>query len=422
MKSLKIPYRFKNTRQGQYLYCSKCRKNFSSKCGMSGNGIKSCSYPESHQYQSKVWDSKSKSMKTKRWDRGIRDYDTFARLHAEFRNSQAFKENAKDLLQIRPAILSDCIEVYADHVCGFDVPEYAKKENSEKYIKNQIGNLKHLKMALSDASLNPDTILIDDFDSRHVLVVFNYLSEKFQPKTFNDKVSTFRSMWKYFKGRGYEIKNLWEDITLKPTRPRNVIVTMEEFEKLCNTHKEANGTIIEKKGAGRIGKRNLYRPWLEDGWRLALYTGCRPEELRNIKVGDIFENHVAVQNLKVSRLKGSEVVRLIPISFELRGILEHLIGSQGLKETDYILAPMESNRLQVSRILSSAFSHYWKQVSDRDVRFYDLRTTYATEMVSKFGAEFSGTLGLHTDIATTLEHYVNNERVIEKMSNIQLFA
>jgi hypothetical protein len=69
----------------------------------------------------------------------------------------------------------------------------------------------------------------------------------------------------------------------------------------------------------------------------------------------------------------------------------------------------------MSRIASRAFSHYIRQVDDsQDYILYDLRNTYATFMYKRFGKDFSGKIGLHSMWDTTIEHYVNDDALLDE--------
>jgi hypothetical protein len=73
-------------------------------------------------------------------------------------------------------------------------------------------------------------------------------------------------------------------------------------------------------------------------------------------------------------------------------------------------------------MVSRAFSFYWNQISSEPRKFYDLRNTYATAIVSKMGAKLSGRAGLYSDLATTIEHYQNEEAALKEMEGMKLFG
>ena len=114
-------------------------------------------------------------------------------------------------------------------------------------------------------------------------------------------------------------------------------------------------------------------------------------------------------------------MRLVWLNEELLSLVNRL--KKGLSPEDYLLAPDESNRENLMHVTSRAFSHYWKRISDRELRFHDLRNTYATEMIRTYGAQTAAILGdLHSDIAVTTQHYLNKEEILKSNRGNRLFG
>ncbi|MEP5611377.1 MAG: site-specific integrase, partial [Cyclobacteriaceae bacterium] len=158
-----------------------------------------------------------------------------------------------------------------------------------------------------------------------------------------------------------------------------------------------------------------------DVWQFALYSGCRNEEIQNIRVEDIKDDYLVCRNIKASNLKGFDVFRYVLLTDELLALVKKL--SADLKSDDYLLVPNESNRRNVMNISSRAFSHYTKAISDEPLRFKDLRNTYTTEMIRNLGATMAEVLGdLHSDFATTKYHYLNKEEIFKANKGIRLFG
>lgn len=420
MKPLIIPDRFRRARCGYYVRCGHCRKNVTTKCGESEKKIHTCKHPENHRYQSKIIIPGTRKMKVKTWGKKVRDLQEFFKLHRSFVDSVDFFPEPD--IKPRPMLLSDCMAWFADWFADVDVPEYQKKNNSEKYLSNQVVNLRHMKTALSEVGINPDLMVVTDFSEKHVGIVHEYLANQFSNKTINDKVATYRAFFKFLISEDYEMKNHWLGVRQKPTKANTDIISVDEFNKLCQSVKPENGVKIESKGSGRVGKKNLYRDYLVEAWELSLYSGCRPEELVNFKVSDIRSNHIVGVNFKVSRAKKDERVRMIPLFAELEEHISKIIRKRDLKTNDFLIAPEESNRGAVMKVISNAFSHYWNQLYDTKRRFYDLRNTFATAAIPIVGKDFSGRIGLHEKLATTIEHYQNEQKVLEELRGKKLFG
>lgn len=135
------------------------------------------------------------------------------------------------------------------------------------------------------------------------------------------------------------------------------------------------------------------------------------------------ENYVlSATNYKVSKLQKVEQIRMIPKTDELMLLREELIKKYKLKGDDFLLAPGEENRMNVLRVASEAFSHYWKQISDRKIKFYDLRNTYASYMLEIMGEKFQGRVGLHKKLVTTLRKYSNEEKALSEMNGKSIYG
>jgi integrase len=179
-------------------------------------------------------------------------------------------------------------------------------------------------------------------------------------------------------------------------------------------------------------KRNLYRPWLIDGFYLALLGG-RNEEVTNIRWNQIKLNNegqmsfIQVVDFKRTRtlknksklLKDDVIKKNIEMTTELEKLLNDL-GYNEKKGTDeFILANDEiSSRKHMSDILSGAFNHLLSQLNlTENKKFKNLRKTYATDCYLSDPENFYKRMG-HTNKTTTLNHYVDMEYVMEERRKI----
>lgn len=152
-----------------------------------------------------------------------------------------------------------------------------------------------------------------------------------------------------------------------------------------------------------------------------MYSGCRRGEIQEVRVRDILKDHIVCLNQKASKKKKEEVIRLVWLNEELLSLINVL--KKGLSQDDYLLAPKEKNRENMIHIVSRAFSHYWRKVSDKDLRFHDLRNIYVLEMIKRHGAEMAEVLGgLHSDSAVTRRYYLNKEEVLKHHKGNRLFG
>ncbi|WP_421762726.1 hypothetical protein [Ekhidna sp.] len=417
MKPLQIPKRYRQSREGMYVRCNKRCVNVTDKCCLSGKKLHTCKYGDKHQFLSKVYDPVTGKMKHgKSWPKDLRDFTDFQKLHLELK-----KQNDKSIITIneKPGLLTQCMKMYAAWIKDIDVPTYERKNNTEHYTRGEIRHLKNLKEALASKEVNADYLVITEFNKKHVEIIYDYLTGRFSNKSFNHQLATYRRFFAYLIDLEYPLVNHFKKVKPLPTKAKKEVVSIEEFKKLCSIVTPEAGVKFKSKKEGgktKVFRAHLYTDYLINGWAFELYTGCRYEEIQTIKVKDIKEDHIATKDHKASRKKKEDVIRLIPMIDELRDLCARL--SKGSSPDDYLIAPKETNRKNVTSKLSVGFTHYWAQVSDRkDVTFYSLKNSYATEMVKRFGDK----VNLHLDFNTTMKNYVNELELI-KTFNVPLYG
>lgn len=417
LEPLQIPLRFRRLKDGMYIRCNKRKVNVTDKCCLSGKKLYTCKNADHHRFLSlKYSEEKKRMVYLKSWPKELRDFNEFRKLHLELITSS---DNKRKTINEKPAFLTDCIKLYAAYIKDIGTPSYEKKNNTSKYTKNEINHLKNIKEALASKQINTDLLMITDFQKKHVEIIYNYLSEKFSNKSLNHRIDTYRRLFKFLTEKEYPISNPFQNVKKLPTSAKKEVVTYDEFKQLIKVVTPEAGIKMEvekSEKSKRIRRRNLYTDYLVDGWSFMLFTGCRYEELQQIKVKDIKEDFIKSKDHKASKLKRQEVIRFIPMITELKELCDNLV--KGRSDNDFLIAPDEKNRSNVTRILSSAFTHYWKLVSNRDdVTFYSLKNSYSTQAIKKFG-----TTNIHQDINTTMKNYVNDIEIVKNQSGINLYG
>ncbi len=356
----------------------------------------------------------------KTWPKELRDFKEFFRLHLQAINNY---ESSHRTINSKPGLMGDCLRMFIDYLADVGVPSYERKNLTEKYIKSQVNNLKDLKRALSDEGMNTDFLVVTEFSKSHVGIVHDYLESKYAAKTYNHKVSTYRAFFAYLIKQGYEIDNYFDEVRKKHTQSRVKIIPIPLFKELCDTVTPIGGIKIERQirnGKERVYQRNLYRKWLIDVWRFAMYSGARNNEIAFIKVKDIETDYIRCRNNKVST-KEKEVFRLIYFTNELIELVDQL--KKGLSNDDYLLAPDELNRRNMIDVASKAFTHYMNKISDEGFQLYDCRSTYSTELRKVFDSETAHLLGdLHARSTTTIQNYINKQELFKIHKGKKLFG
>ena len=133
---------------------------------------------------------------------------------------------------------------------------------------------------------------------------------------------------------------------------------------------------------------------------MAVLTGMRMGELRRLKWSDVNEGAGLI---RVPPIKRATVAKHIPLTDEARGVLARIprIGT-------HVWTGMYPDR----PVSKTAAVYHWQRLKERlglpdDLRFHDLRATYATQLVLHgVDPKTAQALLRHADVKTTLEYYV----------------
>ena len=167
--------------------------------------------------------------------------------------------------------------------------------------------------------------------------------------------------------------------------------------------------------------RNFYRPWLADGFNLALETGRRREEIINLKFKDITEEngmpiYIVYEDIKVNKIQNRKTEKnkkfgYIPVTNNLHKLLIKLGYEENKGKDKYILAPeVEINRNRVmSDVLSRGFSHYYQQLNTgRQLTFKSYRKAHITSLsIHLIQSEAVKRVTGHSDSGVIEKHYID---------------
>ena len=149
-----------------------------------------------------------------------------------------------------------------------------------------------------------------------------------------------------------------------------------------------NHKPVQRKANMKL-KKKMYYPYLKNAYKLFLLTGCRREEVIDLKWSQIF---TTVNGVKFFRIENSKVIKsnraknksievapkYIPINSDLYDLLLE-IGYEKKKNSDeYIIAPDRSvtSKTLIDRV-SKSFTHYKEESKiEKDISLKNLRKTY----------------------------------------------
>jgi hypothetical protein len=208
------------------------------------------------------------------------------------------------------------------------------------------------------------------------------------------------------------MKNPFQSYVSLKSAPKNILtLTKEEFELILN----GVGAINPIKTLGGRGERkNMYKPYLKEGFKLMLFTGGRREEIVELKWNDIFitikgAKCFRVHNRKVERSKKNEsVYKYIPINADLIALLAELGYSEKINSDEYIFYPERKEETKtIMDALSKGFTFYKNALKiEKNVSMKNLRKTYISWVHDVMGDK-TGVLTSHPDYKVLTSHYLD---------------
>jgi integrase len=313
--------------------------------------------------------------------------------------------------------IGDAVIKYREYMSGKSKFAHLKKNVSEEHIDECVRYCKkfveNLSLTKNLKRTRPTDILIEDVSNFYVWAEENYSS-----KTFNKCFIALRAFFEFLiEIENIEMKNPFRKFVPKSVTPSSIdIITEDEFNQVLAAVDTFNPFITL---GGKGEKKNLYKPYLKDGFKLFLLTGGRREEVVDLKWSDIYSTPQGVKlfiidNLKVKRMKknNKECKKYIGINVDLEDFLVELGMNEKIGTDEYILYPNRTSTTKtIMTDLSRGFSHYKEGAGiKKDISLSNLRKTYLTWHHQVLGDD----IGLVSSHSTTqvLEKYYLDPKVL----------
>lgn len=429
MKPLVVPKKYQRT--GLKVYCSKCNKQVATNCGLTKMKIDTCQYARSHKFKAVVYIPRTFSSRRTRLMMSTNVEEALIEMidYREELKNASYQPAQKYKAKKPTNLLIELCQDFIDFNEGVGVPEHLKRKRTQMHIKDITRGLLRLSTALKHNGYNLETLKIDKLGDEEVGMFHSYLLKdlKLGKATYNRHIKTINGFYKWLaKHKGLILDNPFARIELTKTYTVAKIVTNEEFKSLLKVICVENGLQV-----GEAEKRNRYRVYLIDAFKLALETGCRREELALLKWNNIIELEEGVEVIKIDNLKVNRImtgedtgehIRHIPMTRSLKQLLITL-GYNEKKGNDAYIIERPKNILTITFMesLSRAFGHYIKLVSDRELQFKDLRKTYITRLTQELGSNAKIFTG-HSNDEVLKGHYIASEYTAAKLNDLNLFG
>ncbi|MBL0329103.1 MAG: tyrosine-type recombinase/integrase [Bacteroidetes bacterium] len=399
MNKLRMP---KNPHTGLKIFCNTCKKDNSN-----------CSHYDMHQYRVRIHVPNTKH-KVKIKTLETRDYDEAVKQAIDFKKELIVNgfEHFKPTVEGNDYSLLDAIIKYNQYLGGNHPLEQKKKIVTKEHQAECI-RFCSLFAEVVKGRADISRLRIVDITKHDVSDFYKWAKEHYSPKTFNKCLVSLKAFFKFLiDDEEVKMKNPFESYVSRKSAPKDILIlTKAEFELILNGLNTANPI---KQLGGRGERKNMFRPYLEAGFKLMLFTGGRREEVVELRWSDIF---ITIKGAKCFRIRNRKVERgqnvqgiykYIPINADLLYLLEDLGYSDKANSNDYIFYPERAEKTKtIMDFLSKSFSHYKEAVGiEKTISMKNLRKTYISWVHDVMG-EKTGLLTSHSSYKVLTSHYLD---------------
>lgn len=425
--------------KGLFVFCMKCKSVIESgKCGQTEKRLSSCNYTAQHAFRAIVAVPGTNGYKRKSKVFNTRDVHEAIKLKLEFEKeleSTGYQTSNSHLApeDSKPLLLIECMAMYIGFLNNDGVEAHKIKERSKAHINEIKRYFEHLCLCLKTNGLDHTTLRISQINDRIVAMIHEYALKKlkYKNKTYNKLIGAYRQFINWLiEKKDYGIRNPFVDVTRRKEVVKVLTAQKNDFEELLNAITPENGEMVFSTGE----KREMYRPWLKQSFKLALATGGRREEFMTLKFSDIVVDEngipagISQDNFKVNRILGLSMsdegkqVKFIPMTQELIDLLLELDFETYNGSDKYLIAPDSLvTRKTMIDFVSKAYSHFWKKTGiDKLLQLKNLRKTFMTSLVDHFGDK-ANMVSDHEGMEVVKKHYLNKRELTKGLEAFSVF-
>jgi integrase len=222
------------------------------------------------------------------------------------------------------------------------------------------------------------------------------------------------------------IYNPFRDIARVNTEGKTDSITEHEFYAVLKEVK--TGAKTEFIG-GKEKIKHRYRDYLEDAFKMALYTGLRREEYLALSWSNIVpsknegEYMIVTKNLKVERITNKTYKpKVVPIHSKLEELLIKLGWEKNSSSDEYIIKPKRTAKIEtMMKCCTHAFKHYYLQAfpDEEHKPLGCLRNTYLSMQNLEVGDDMIE-LSSYGSMKTPIKHHIDNKLVV-KGAGMEMF-
>ena len=335
------------------------------------------------------------------------DFERDLKINGYDKTVVAFSETSTDYK------IGDAVIKYREYMSGKSKFAHLKKNVSEEHIDECVRYCKkfveNLSLTKNLKRTRPTDVLTEDVSN-----FYKWAEDNYGDRSFNKCFIALRAFFEFLiEIENIEMKNPFRKFVPKSVTPSSIdIITEDEFNQVLAAVDTFNPFITL---GGKGEKKNLYKPYLKDGFKLFLLTGGRREEVVDLKWSDIYSTPQGVKlfiidNLKVKRMKknNKECKKYIGINVDLEDFLIELGMNEKIGTDEYILFPNRDVKTKtIMTDLSRGFSHYKEGAGiKKDISLSNLRKTYLTWHHQVLGDD-TGLVSSHSTTQVLEKYYLD---------------
>ena len=427
MELLKIPAKYSQC--GIKVKCLKCKWQLKDSCKMTGKKLHSCEHKDKHRFNLVVCIPNSgnarrmKIIETRDFNVALEEM----RLFRQELQVDGYDKNTNEVEVSLPTYLNYAAD-YLDCLNGVNTPLHLIRMRSAGHIRDNKRVLLLFGQVLKDAGYRIESLQLKDIGDKHVEVFYKHLIDvlKLGNATKNKYMVIMKTFFNWcIEVKDHTGKNPFGKSELTFEKQEKEIFTKAEFDQLLKAVTYENGRS-QKYGK----KRNYYRPWLVNAYKLSLEVGERAESVVELNWKNLIELENGVEVFRISNLKPNRIksgkdkgrfIRYIPVTNSLKRLLIDL-GYEKKKGTDcpVLDTGAEESVRYIMQLITRSFSHFVEKAGIRSLCLKDLRKTYISHLTGALGEKariFTG----HSDTKVIEDHYLSKSFLAGKLGDLKIF-